>query len=125
MITKTKKHAHIKPVLKSLHWLPIKYRIRFKALLLVFKSFHNNAPSYISDMLPTYTPRRPLRSTGTNLLAKQMKKARKSYGYDFSYFAQKHWNRLPLEIRLSETQESFKKALKTHLFTIACSKYFR
>ena len=124
LITKTKKRAHIKPVLKSLHWLPIKYRIRFKALLLVFKSFHNNAPSYISDMLPTYTPRRPLRSTGTNLLAKQMKKARKSYGYDFSYFAQKHWNKLPLRIRLSETQDSFKKALKTHLFTIACSKYF-
>ena len=53
-----------------------------------------------------------------------MKKTRKSYGYDFSYYAQKHWNKLPLKIRLSETQDSFKKALKTHLFTIACVKYF-
>ena len=124
MITKTKKRAHIRPVLKSLHWLPIKYRIRYKALLIVFKSFQNSAPSYISDLLPTYTPLRSLRSTDTNLLIRQMKKTRKSYGYDFSYFAQKHWNKLPLKIRLSETQDSFKKALKTHLFTIACSKYF-
>ena len=64
-------------------------------------------------MLPTYTPRRLLRSTGTNLLIKQMKKSKKSYGHDFSYFAQKHWNKLPLNTRLSETQDSFKNALKT------------
>ena len=53
LITKTKKRAHIRPVLKSLHWLPIKYRIKFKVLLLVFKSFHGCAPEYISDMLPS------------------------------------------------------------------------
>ena len=118
------KRSHIRPVLKSLHWLPIKYRIRFKALLFVFKSFHGCAPSYISDMLPQYNPPRQLRSTDTNLLVGQMWKPRKNYGHDFSYFAQKYWNDLPQTIRLSETLDSFKKALKTHLFTIACTEYF-
>ena len=113
LITRTKTHAHFNPILKSLHWLPIKYRIRFKVLLIVVKSFHNSAPSYISDMLPTYTPRRLLRFTGTNLIIKQRKKSKKSYGHDFSYFAQKHWNKLPLNTRLSETEDSFKNALKT------------
>ena len=125
LITKTKKRSHIRPVLKELHWLPIKYRIIFKALLFVFKSFQGCAPSYISDMLPRYNPPRQLRSTDTNQLVKQNPKPRKNYGHDFSYFAQKHWNDLPLTIRLSETQDSFKKALKTHLFTIACTKYFQ
>ena len=71
-----------------------------------------------------YNPPRQLRSTGTNLLVGQMWKPRKNYGHDFSYFAQKYWNNLPQTIRLSETQDFFKKALKTHLFTIACTEYF-
>ena len=121
---KTKKRLHIRPILKSLHWLPIKYRIRFKALLIVFKSFQGCAPSYISDMLPRYNPPRQLRSTDTNQLVKQNPKPRKNYGHDFSYFAQKYWNDLPQTIRLSETLDSYKKALKTHLFTIACTEYF-
>ena len=124
MITKTKKRAHIKPILKSLHWLPIKYRIIFKVLLLVFKSFQGNAPEYILDMLPSYTPLRHLRSAGSNLLIRQMKKTKKNYGHNFSYFAQKHWNRLPVNIRLAQTLDSFKGALKTHLFTNACIKYY-
>ena len=124
LITKTKKRAHIKPILRSLHWLPIKYRIIFKVLLLVFKSFNGNAPDYILDMLPSYTPHRHLRSAGANLLIRQMKKTKKNYGHDFSYFAQKHWNRLPVSIRLSQTLDSFKKALKTHLFTKACIKAY-
>ena len=124
LITNTKKRAHIKPILKSLHWLPIKYRIIFKVLLLVFKSFHGNAPVYIQDMLPPYIPPRHLRSAGSKCLITQMKKTKKNYGHDFSYFAQRHWNKLPVNIRLSQTVDSFKKALKTHLFTKACIKAY-
>ena len=124
LITNTKKRAHIKPILRSLHWLPIKYRIKFKVLLLVFKSFHGNAPVYIQDMLPPYIPPRHLRSAGSNRLITQMKKTKKNYGHDFSYFAQRHWNKLPVNIRLSRTVDSFKKALKTHLFTNACIKAY-
>ena len=38
LLTCTKKH--ITPVLASLHWLPIRYRIDFKLLLTVYKSLH-------------------------------------------------------------------------------------
>ena len=43
--TKTKRRDHITPILKSLHWLPISYRIDFKALLLVFKSLKGVGPN--------------------------------------------------------------------------------
>ena len=33
----SKKYDHITPVLKDLHWLPIRKRIEFKILLLTFK----------------------------------------------------------------------------------------
>ena len=37
LICKQPKFSHIKPVLYELHWLPIKYRIKFKILLITFK----------------------------------------------------------------------------------------
>ena len=36
IVSLSKKHNHITPVLKDLHWLPLKDRIVFKILLLVY-----------------------------------------------------------------------------------------
>ena len=33
VITRTRKHDHITPILKSLHWLPLQYRPQFKVCL--------------------------------------------------------------------------------------------
>ncbi len=33
VLSRTKKYDHISPVMSTLHWLPIKYRIDFKILL--------------------------------------------------------------------------------------------
>ena len=51
MVTKTRKYEHITPVMINLHWLPIQYRIQFKLLLLIYKSLHGLAPSYLTDTL--------------------------------------------------------------------------
>ena len=40
LIAHTKKHDHITPVMRSLHWLPVRSQIIFKILLLVYKSLH-------------------------------------------------------------------------------------
>lgn len=44
LLTGTRKYDHITPVLRSLHWLPVPYRINFKILIFVFKSLHGVAP---------------------------------------------------------------------------------
>ncbi len=36
---------HITPVLQSLHWLPVRYRVDLKILLIVYKSLNGMAPS--------------------------------------------------------------------------------
>ena len=46
-----RKCDRITPALVTLHWLPVKYRIEFKTLLLIFKGLHGMAPSYIQEML--------------------------------------------------------------------------
>ena len=53
---RAKKSAHITPVLKSLHWRPVKERIIFKILLVTYKILHGLAPAYLNEVLLIYTP---------------------------------------------------------------------
>ena len=69
VFTRTRKFDHITPVLKQLHWLPVRYRIVFKILLLVYKALNGTAPSYISELLKYHTTERKLRSSSQHLLA--------------------------------------------------------
>jgi len=45
IVTRTKPREHITPVLRDLHWLPIKDRIVFKILMLVHRHSINMSPS--------------------------------------------------------------------------------
>ncbi len=71
ILTRTRKYEHITPVLRSLHWLPVTFRIYVKVLLLVYKSLNGLGPKYIADMLIEYKPNRPLRSVGSSQLEYQ------------------------------------------------------
>ena len=119
VLTKTKRRAHITPVLKRLHWLPISSRIDYKILILVYKSLEKSAPSYISDLLLKYTPSRTLRSSGTNLLVIPESSTKRHRKAAFSAYAPRLWNSLPVNLRMSKTLASFKRDLTSHLFALA------
>ena len=51
LIFEQPKFCHITPVLSQLHWLPIKYRIEFKILLMTFKAIHGMVPDYICKLI--------------------------------------------------------------------------
>ncbi len=40
----SKKSSHITPILHRLHWLPIRFHIQYKILLITFKALHGLAP---------------------------------------------------------------------------------
>ena len=106
----------ITPVLKELHWLPVRKRIEFKILLLAYKCLHGTAPSYLRELLKEYVPPRTLRSTSKNLLC-EPRNNMKTYGdRSFSACAPKLWNQLPDNIRAAGSVAMFKRRLKTHLF---------
>ena len=117
-LTKTRKFDHITPILRSLHWLPVSYRIDFKALLLVFKSLNGMGPTYLLDMFQLYAPNRSLRSTEKNLLVMPRVKT-KCGEAAFSFYAAKLWNHLPDNIKNAPSVDSFKSRLKTKLFAEA------
>lgn len=55
LLSNSPRYAHITPVLCSLHWLPIQYRVKFKTCLFIFKAVHRLAPPYLSDLLSRYS----------------------------------------------------------------------
>ena len=115
VLTKNKRRANITHILKSLHWLPVSFRIDFKILLLVFKSVNGNAPAYISAMLPEYVPCRALRSSSTGLLEVPETNTKKYGEAAFSYYAPTLWNSLP-GIYGSLNLWTFLKAILKHTF---------
>lgn len=115
LLTRTKRKDHITPILKSLHWLPVTYRIDFKVLFLVFKTLNGQGPLYMADMLKKYTPSRSLRSAGKLELV-QCSARTKQGEAAFSCYAVRLWNRLPVDIKTSPTISIFKSRLKTKLF---------
>ncbi|XP_039901842.1 uncharacterized protein LOC120742540 [Simochromis diagramma] len=110
LLTRSNKGAHMTPVLKSLHWLPIRFRFHFKILVLTFRALQRQAPPYIADLIHTHTSTRNLRSANQNLLV--VPRGDRS----FQAVAPRLWNALPLFLRGLDSVETFKKQLKTFLF---------
>ncbi|XP_033827891.1 uncharacterized protein LOC117375687, partial [Periophthalmus magnuspinnatus] len=120
LLTHTRSHEHITPVLHKLHWLPVPQRIHFKILLITFKALHNLAPPYLTDLLHHHTPSRSLRSSSSNLLSLPCRTKLRTWGdRAFSIAAPTLWNSLPKPLRDCSDLPTFKKELKTHLFKIA------
>ncbi|KAI5629204.1 hypothetical protein C0J50_8103, partial [Silurus asotus] len=119
VLTRARKYDHITPILSSLHWLPVKFRIDYKLLLLTYKALNGLAPMYLSSLLTCYNPPRSLRSQNSGLLVvRRIAKSTKG-GRAFSHLAPKLWNSLPDSDRGSDTLTQFKCRLKTYLFSKA------
>jgi len=43
------RHWHISPVLRQLHWLPVRQRVEFNLALLIYKSLLGQLPPYLAD----------------------------------------------------------------------------
>ena len=114
---KTPKREHMTPVLRDLHWLPIIKRVQFKILLLVFKSLHCEAPSYVHVcvLLNWYHPNRHLKSANTSLVPNRNEKI--TFGKRLMDTASASlWNFLPDEIMCAPNIMIFKTHLNTKLF---------
>ena len=96
-------NEHIMPIFLNLHWLPIRYRIMFKILLITYKALNILAPSYVRDLLTPYIPSRQPRSSSKNLLVIPHFNL-KTYGArSFPVAAPTLWNNLPSDIMNSSS----------------------
>ena len=109
LIMRQRCRDHITPVLIALHWLPIRFRVMYKLLLLTFLAIHNLAPAYITDLTSVYEPGRQLRSASRALLAVPHHNLERFGRRGFSVNAPRLWNNLPDNLRVIDSVVLFKR----------------
>ena len=67
-VSGTRKYEHIRPVLCSLHWPPVEYRIKFKIAVTTFSIRQSGEPAYLASLLHYKVSVRSLRSSDKSLL---------------------------------------------------------
>ena len=119
VVTYTPRWAHITPILRQLHWLPVELRIEFKVLSLVYKCLHyEQAPEYLRNLLQLQIPPRQLRSASDKSLLAFVRTNKATGDKAFGVCASKLWNRLTKDIREKDSFPAFKRSVKTLLFQI-------
>ena len=68
LVTKSHPFTRSIPLVRSLHWLPVRFRILFKINLLTYKILHEKQPVYLHSMLSASIPTRSLRTKNDNSL---------------------------------------------------------
>ena len=121
IITLRQKYDHISTIFQALHWLPVRQRIDFKVLLLVYKAIHSDpilAPDYLKELLIPHQPKRALRSQDACLLKVPRDRLVRFGTRSFAVAGPTLWNALPDTIRCNtfKSVDAFKSKLKTHLF---------
>ena len=117
-----RKHDHVSPAMKGLHWLKITERITYELCLLVYKCRNNLAPKYLSDLLPANPSSRLLWSSQSdNIYTNYCKNSRCQHS-SVGSAGPRAWNSLPTVIKTAQSLDTFKALLKTHLFNISYDK---
>jgi hypothetical protein len=120
VIERIKGYESITQYRKDLHWLPIPARIEYKLLTTAWKSLNDQAPEYLKSLIHRESSsHHNLRSNNKVLLSipSNIRNANKYESRAFSRSAPKLWNNLPEQLQTTKTLVTFKKNLKTHLFS--------
>jgi hypothetical protein len=118
VVSGARRRDHIKPVLKKLHWLPVRERIKYKIALMSQKVISTRQPEYLADIVNVYQPTRQLRSSSQQKLTGRCTKT-STGDRAFSCASKEIWNTLPPELRIEGNTNTFKSKLKTFLFATA------
>ena len=124
VVTRSFKSSHITPQLKKLHWLPARYRVQFRIGLITYKILNQGQPVYLRELIHPYTSSRNTRQSNPKLkflqtptFDRRVHKSIKHFSNSFSHYAPVLWNSFPFHVRNSPSVASFRKHLKTHLFS--------
>jgi len=110
---------HITPVLRQLHWLPVRQRVEFKLALLVYKALHDATAAYlVDDCQISLTPAVAGSDRPTSTRAAFHGPTHGSAIADRSFAAAgpRLWNSLPARIRQPDNDiGEFRRQLKSFL----------
>ena len=104
------RHHSSRDLFISLNWMPIKDRIEYQKIILVYKARNGETPGYISDMFSTVseTHGRETRAAIRNDLYVVAGRHKEVYRQSFAYSGALIWNQLNTFIREAPSLEIFK-----------------
>ena len=114
-------HSSYDKLLDKINWPSLHNRRIHDMLTLVYKSFHDLAPSYINELLRE-------RNSSDNLCGKHSLSIPRvqstKYGlHSFPYSASKYWNMFPELLRTAESLHVFKSKVKSISFDNKCCSF--
>ena len=110
----------LKPLLKTLHWLPVKNCIDHKMFSLAYNCFSGTVPQYLQELIPCYLEPQSLRASSQSrlrILNVVEGHTQKQFGFRALFNQPPDWNALLKMLRESESSSAFCRKLKTHLFS--------
>ena len=117
LVCRARKYDHITHLLRDLHWLRVPERIQFPLAILAFCCPNHKSPSYLADELhwtDEAESRHRLRSGSCPRLIVPLSTIGDR---SFRVTVARAWNSLPTSITALTSLPSFKRQLKTFLFT--------
>jgi len=119
LINSAQKFDHVSSLLRDLHWLRVRERIKFRLAVLIYRCLHNQAPPYLAADLRRVADiesRQRLRSGSTVELDVPSTNCSTIGDRAFSVAAARVWNDLPPFVTSSPSLAVFRQRLKTELF---------
>jgi len=112
--------THAEPLLRSLHWLPVEYRVTYKLAVLTYNVRLTATPAYLNTLISNSVTvsRMTLRSSTRSLMAVPRTNT-VCASRSFSVCAPVKWNSFPPKNQLCRCLKTFKSKLKTFLFSRA------
>ena len=120
-ITGARKYDHISPVLRDLHWLPLRQRIIFKIATLMHQCLNGLAPSYLATdciAISSMPGRRQLRSATSGQLYIPRTKTMTFGPRSFKVSGPTIWNDLPARLKDSSLSKNSFRKLLTNFYLI-------
>ena len=122
LIYDSKRSSAITPLLRDLHWLPIKQRIDYRLCILSFCCRHHSASEYLTSCLIDVNSepgRSRLRSADSKTLVVPLSRRPTLGGRAFPVASARCWNSLPKELRSANSLSSFNKKTKDHFIKLS------
>ena len=107
--------SHSVPLLKSLHWLPVRYRIFIKICTITYQALSSKQPTYLHSLLTPARQPRQLRSSISSLLFVPSVKTNVGIRA-VSVVVPTLWKSVPVSVKSVGNITTFRRKLKIHLF---------
>jgi hypothetical protein len=119
LVFNLRRYDSVTDTLANLHWLRVPQRVEYKIAVLTYKALNGTGPRYLGPLVRVadLPGRQSLRSAGTSRLVVPPVRLATVGSRAFAAAGPRIWNSLPGHVTSAGSLTTFRRLLKTHLFS--------